>query len=393
MRHSDRDTRNSRRIFGVVFAIIAAIALIGAWAGGAFGQTLDHKGIYIASPILNSPKDGVSPEAYQVQGIDGGSIRIPWRVLEPSQGQYDWSILDREVDKIVAANGRFTLGILAGANSPKWLADAGAKVASFEIEKSETRPCASITMPVPWDRIAMRALVSIHRAAMRHLEAKGVADRLVMVKIPGLTVQQTLELRLPRHDGRPRTQRDGSLAPCQPSNALVTWAEAGYRPTLVANAWTAVAVNLSHIFDTQLLVVPFLESSASFPAIDDDGNRVPRRKVDLSDRIIWRCIDLFASRCGVQHSALRLSDDTDVSPRAMTYGAAGAPIVMQTNLFGGREGAGCQKDRHSPQEPCTSDGYRDLLIRGIEEGADALEIWQADALRFKDEVGTVKGRL
>lgn len=374
-----------------IFAALVAWAIL--WASGAVAQTADHRGIFIATPVLQSPKDGVDAAAYQVPGIDGGAIRIPWRVLEPSPGQYDWSLLDREIDKIVAAGGKYAIGIQAGANSPRWLVDAGAKVVSFDIEKSETRPCVHITMPVPWDRMAMRSYVHLHRQLRRHLEAKGVNDDLVMVKV-SYVHQQTLELRLPRHDGRPRLQRDGSLAPCQPSNAVETWQAAGYTPTLVLNAWTAVATNLAHIFEDQLLVVPFLESSASFPAIDDDGKRVARRQVTLSDRIIWRGIDSdFGARFGVQHSALRHADTSDVSPRVMTYSAAGAAVVMQTNLFAGKEGAGCQKDRHSPQEPCTAEGYRQLLERGIDEGADALEIWQADALKFPAEIGTAKGRL
>lgn len=74
-------------------------------------------------------------------GVTGVFVRLKWKDLNPAWGVYDWTILDRELDKIVAHGKLFSLSIKAGvAGTPDWI---------FSTERCTTRDCDGNGAPRP----------------------------------------------------------------------------------------------------------------------------------------------------------------------------------------------------------------------------------------------------
>lgn len=95
---------------------------------------------------------------HAVPWLDGASVRITWRELEPRDGEFDWSGFDAvlaEVKKWNAAHPdqrQRTLQIrpMAGSHCPRWLEGAGAKFYRTKMEALGTNQ-RELHIPVPYD--------------------------------------------------------------------------------------------------------------------------------------------------------------------------------------------------------------------------------------------------
>jgi len=56
-------------------------------------------------------------------GIDAYSIRMRWRTLEPTPGNYRWGFIDQELARCQAAGVQLVFRLMAGTSSPAWAVD------------------------------------------------------------------------------------------------------------------------------------------------------------------------------------------------------------------------------------------------------------------------------
>ncbi|MGH9548834.1 MAG: beta-galactosidase, partial [Terriglobales bacterium] len=85
--------------------------------------------------------------------INGLSVLLPWRQLEPEETHYQWQSIDKLLDLCQSANKSLILRISTcgtdntdnSGDTPKWVYDAGAKFVTFKSGGNERR------MPVYWD--------------------------------------------------------------------------------------------------------------------------------------------------------------------------------------------------------------------------------------------------
>jgi hypothetical protein len=87
---------------GTVVKLIAPMLL--AIAPAAYSQA-DLRGIYIytndVSTISNAASNQLT-QSFSIPGVDGVAVVIGWDAIEPSMGQFQWTLLDQWF------NGRFS---------------------------------------------------------------------------------------------------------------------------------------------------------------------------------------------------------------------------------------------------------------------------------------------
>ncbi|HEY6893831.1 MAG TPA: hypothetical protein VI258_06670, partial [Rhodanobacteraceae bacterium] len=88
-------------------------------------QTADLRGIYLYSEHPENATDMQQLlNAMQVPGVDGVTILVGWKLIEPAKGSYAWNrgsganLLDQLVTAAAATNKKIDLAIRAGQDTP-----------------------------------------------------------------------------------------------------------------------------------------------------------------------------------------------------------------------------------------------------------------------------------
>lgn len=123
---------------------------------------------------------------FQPEGIDWV---IGWRFLEPSQGHYDWSILDNDLAAATAAGYRSFIEVIPGEDDPAW---AVAQCPTVSVTLASGR---AVTMCVPTSPRFLAMWTQMITAFGEHFSGKA---GLTMVQATGCGVQG--EMQLPNHN-------------------------------------------------------------------------------------------------------------------------------------------------------------------------------------------------
>ena len=95
---------------------------------------------------------GATATQLGAKNLAGISLRREWSSLNPQDGVYDFTYLDKEVGKAAAAGKAVQLRVLAGTHAPAWLYPAGARLLQV---KDPQQPGSIHQMPVPWDPVML----------------------------------------------------------------------------------------------------------------------------------------------------------------------------------------------------------------------------------------------
>jgi len=112
--------------------------------------------------------------------VNGSLIRVKWSDLEPNKGIYDFSSIEQFREVIKARNLKWSLGIIAGGDSPLWLTE------SFEADYFEIIGIDNTLKRIPkiWDARVNERL-SLLAEALSNAYSED-AD-LVLVYVPQMT--------------------------------------------------------------------------------------------------------------------------------------------------------------------------------------------------------------
>jgi len=142
-----------------------------------------HAQKILSNPTIISKPTGVftnyngSKSILKNENINGFLIKIKWNQLEKNEGEYDFSIIDSKIKKIKFFKKSWSLAILAGPHSPKYLK----RNADFFLYKS---PKGLKKIPKYWDGNAQEAI----RRLMTVLARKYNNDpSLKLVYVPQMT--------------------------------------------------------------------------------------------------------------------------------------------------------------------------------------------------------------
>jgi len=348
-----------------------------------------YGGVYVASKHLDAPKKSFPDSLYTMPQVDGVVIRASWSNIEPAQGVYDWTLVDKELMRAIAAGKRVALSVTAGNQTPPWVFDLGVpKNIIVTGPHDGLDRCGPYNIPSPWDPVFLEQFTDMVRALSSHVRSvAGAYDALRMVKITGIN-QDTIELRLPASNGV-------GTGDCEVSNAIDIWQAAGYTPQNVLDAWRTIATAFGNAFPDKILTIDVLQNN-DFPPISNSGEIVKRTSpeyVDVKAAVVTDALARFPRRFAMQWDGLSTSTP---AASVIDAGQRGAIVGWQTNLYlGNNGGTGCGSPGivKVPATPCDEAGYEAILQNGVNNQAKYLEIWLQNLEKFPDAVGRIQAQL
>ena len=334
-----------------------------AIAPAAWGQA-DLRGIYIYTNDVSQVSKATAAnltQSFSIPGVDGVAVVIGWNSIEPSIGQYQFSVLDQWIGQVIALGKKIDLVIPAGSSTPSWLfqappAGAGAKQLSFTVSPhgGQTGVCDTDIIAAPWDPAFLAQWDAMLAAVSAHLKSVGTYGAISLVRLTGIN-RTTEELRLPAE-----TAQSTGLA-CV-SNAITTWQQAGYRPSLLLQGWNAVLASFEKSFPDKPFAVSIIPNDA-FPGIAEDGSAITGQIGDENQPLLMAASQQLPGRLVVQFDFLMpgVPAATQVTDAAQNLGTLAA---FQTNEYLGLQGAGCSEPIAN-SIPCTQATFLTLLDTGI----------------------------
>lgn len=357
----------------------------------AFGaRAADVRGVYVYTNDLSKiskPTANAITASLSIPGMDGVVLVIGWNAIEPSMGQFQWTTLDPWIQQAIGSKKKIELIVTAGWDMPSWLFDTGgAHALSFVISphSGQTGQCQSVTLAAPWDVAFLTHWDAMLVALAAHLKAIGAYDAITLLRLTGVN-RTTDELRLPAE-----TPQNTGLA-CV-TDAVATWQQAGYRPSLLLQGWDAITSSFQKSFPDKTFSVAIISTNA-FPPIAEDGSVIKGGAGDQFTPLLSLANQKFAGRFVVQYNFLMPGEPANpaVTNAAHTLGTM---VAFQTNEYFGQTGggAGCSEPVTNPA-PCTLQTFMALLETGIDPlgAADPLraqyiEVFQSNANAFPGDI-------
>jgi len=260
------------------------------------------RGVYLYSlnvAVDKSPAD--APQVIQAlsePGVDGITLVENWNTLEPSRGVYEWTLalpgqsrFDKWVSAAMSVGRHINIAIRAGEDVPCWLfreesnacgptytdSYAGARRWRFEAAAHQglaSPTCEVVDIAAPWDPIFLAEWDSLLAAVAQHLRDIGAYDAVTLVRLTGIN-RTTDEFRLPEEIlSSPCSDSNGNVH--VDTNSIATWLDAGYRPSLLIQAWDSITGSFLRSFPDKTFNVAILpvgtgQGQYPFPEIDDNG--------------------------------------------------------------------------------------------------------------------------
>jgi glycosyl hydrolase family 42 (putative beta-galactosidase) len=351
----------------------------------------DLRGTYIYSSdvyTVSTPYAAMVSAALALPGSDGIVLVAGWNALEPAKGQYDWSKFDSWMSAAASAGKKVELAVTAGDDTPPWVfqpvaaGGAGATPIAFTVSPhaGQTGKCDSETIAAPWDPAFLSRWDSLLAALSSHLKSAGTYGAVTLLRLTGIN-RTTDELRLPAE-----TPQATGL-PCV-SDAVATWQQAGYRPSLLLEGWDSVTASFAKSFPDKPFSVAIIAQNA-FPRIAEDGSIIRGTVPDQDLPLLTLASQRFPGRLVIQYNFLMPGEaaNSAVIGYAQTLGTL---IAFQTNEYLGStgQGAACSEPVTNPA-PCTAATFLAMLETGIYPlgpsnalRAQYIEVFPANAVAF-----------
>jgi hypothetical protein len=272
--------------------------------------------------------------------IDGWLVRPRWHMVEPREGQFDWSFIDGEIALAKRLNKKITLMVLGGPHTPEWVYRAGARAFHYTMPPARARvtQAREAKIPVLWDEVYLRKWTALITALGRRYGHDGT---VVLVHVTGAT-KNGLEMQLPF------SQQDRR-----------EWQRIGYTPEKVIAAW-------KRILDLYALAFPNTPLDIDIhPVLDSED--VPRQVLAYGSSKLGKRFGIFAGWLSGK-SAAQDSNHAGMFALAQHYGplgfAAFQMIASETNT----------------PEMFAQGGLREAVAQGMSWNARYFEVWAADAM-------------
>lgn len=244
---------------------------------------------------------------WQNPNFTGVFIRLRWDEVNPGPGVYDWTALDREIEKAVRNGKLYSLSFKAGSSgTPQWIFDpaiAGAtavKRLTFRDAGDEDQPGCGTLMDLgsPGDPNYRRHYFALWRAAARHIRERNAWYRALAYVKPSGANLFSHENRLPKN--------------CEPNCAICNpqvWAEQGhYTPEALYEFYRLQTALLAAEFPDKAMSYALIQ--AGFPLVNDNREykeplTLPLpRGTEQTEKILAQGRNEHGLRFAVQHNGL-----------------------------------------------------------------------------------------
>jgi len=277
---------------------------------------------------------------WQNPNLTGVFIRLRWNEVNPGPGVYDWTAMDREIEKAVRNGKLYSLSFKAGSKgTPLWIFDpaiAGAnavKRLTFRDAGDEDEPGCGPLMDLgsPADPNYRTLYFDLWKAAARRIRERNAWYRALAYVKPSGANLFSHENRLPKH--------------CEPNCAICNpqvWAEQGnYTPNALYEFYSQQHAMLAAEFPDKDISYQLIQDG--FPLVNNNGeykepltSPLPRG-AEQTETILMRGASEHGLRFVVQHNGLGPKPQDRTIPRPPCPNEGIHPAVPPF----GEVGSGC----------------------------------------------------
>ncbi|HXF04720.1 MAG TPA: hypothetical protein VNM72_04810 [Blastocatellia bacterium] len=284
---------------------------------------------------------------WQNPNITGVFIRLRWNEVHLGPGVFDWTAMDREIEKAVRNGKMYILSFKAGSKgTPEWIFDpaiAGAtavKRLTFQDGGDDVTDCGTVMdLGSPADPNYRLHYFALWKAAARHIRERNAWYRALAYIKPSGANLFTHENRLPNR--------------CEPNCPICNpqvWAEQGnYTPKALYEFYSQQTALLAAEFPNKDMSYALIQ--AGFPLVNDKGEyREPLTSP--------------------------LPRGTEQTETILAQGARehGLRFVVQHNGLGPKP-----QDRTPPQPPCPNEGIHPAVGPFAGAGSGCPNKWVLEA--------------
>jgi hypothetical protein len=263
-------------------------------------------------------------------GISGVYIRVRWNTVHRGPDDFDWTVMDREIEKAVRHGKLYSLSFKAGREgTPEWIFREGVKRLTFQDGGSqlEDGKCGVIMdLGSPADPNYRKHYFALLNAAAKHIRERNAWYRALAYIKPSGANLHTAENRLPN-----RCNRDDGCV-CNPE----VWArEGGYTPRALYEFYSEQTGLLAKEFPGKAMSYMLIQ--AGFPRVGNDGKYEGQPGTRLSElptgieqteHVLAQGRREHGIRFVVQHNAL--SPGERINPWVRGAGDTGSLTGLQT---------------------------------------------------------------
>ncbi|MGH7599676.1 MAG: FlgD immunoglobulin-like domain containing protein [bacterium] len=283
---------------------------------------------------------------WQNPNLTGVFIRLRWDETNPAPGVYDWTAMDREIEKAVRSGKMYSLSFKAGSRgTPRWIFDpaiAGANVVerlTFQDgDEDNLQPgdCGAVAdLGSPADPNYRKLYFDLWKAAAQRIRERNAWYRALAYVKPSGANWNTHENKLPRHC-------EQGCPICNPQ----VWAErGGYTPAALYSFYSEQTALLASEFPDKSMSYMLIQ--AGFPRVNNNGEY----KEPLT---------------------MPLPAPTEQTEKILDGGRRqyGLRFVVQHNGLGVKP-----QDRRPPEPPCPNEGKHPAVPPFGEVGSGCPNRW------------------
>jgi hypothetical protein len=330
--------------------------------GGGGGTFSGSRGVF----ALQKEGQPIPSAVYADPNVDGIAIRARWSDVEPSEGNFDFSLLDGQIAAANSTSKSVSISLVAGIYSPSWVYAAGASSFSTIVDQKYTQAfCQPAQVPIPWDPVFLQKWTALIQAVGQHYANTPALGRM---HITGINFHNE-ETSLPAQQGGTVVGLNGQV--CQTNNDVQEWMSVGYTAVLVKNAFSQIADAFSASFP-KIKIAPMVHGGG-FPPLNDTG-QVDSAGAQLQGQLISLGVGRYGQQFGVQNNSLSASFvDPQVAAVAATTTTGYQMLWFVTN------DNTCRMNHFvAPCDPRTD--LQGAINLAVQSGGTYLEIYLPDIL-------------
>ena len=349
-------------------------------AGAPSAPSGAPRGIYVAL------RSTIPPQVLSSTAVAGVYLHFGWSDLEPTQGGFDFGVLDQAIDKARQAGKSVMIGVSAGALTPQWVMTAGARFVRVtqSAHQGKSTGCSTNDYPAPWDGAFVTAWSDFIRGLGSNLhESAARYAAVTQLKLTGIN-DLTDESRLPAETPQ------ASSSTCNVSDAVSAWKALGYKPSLVEGAFRTFATTWAQTFPDKQISLEIIPNNG-FPAIGENGAD------DASSGAATTVALVKAGRSAIRNFAVQ---QNNLGPRGNFRVVTSVPVrgfQLQGVQFGqlacvpgNRDPASAANPLKSATVACDPGAFQAALEHGIQLGASWIEVFSADVSAYESVIETTK---
>lgn len=157
----------------------------------------DLRGIYSFAWASHIHKQGLPP-ALELDYVDGMTLCMQWRELNPKSDVYRWELIDNVLAKAAKAGKYLNLGIFAGMQSPTWVLDQLENPFTYQLKRhggelANNAPTMG-KIPMPWDQTYTQLWLDFNRQLAKRYHGHPNIGYLQLHGIGGMAMEMSIRL-------------------------------------------------------------------------------------------------------------------------------------------------------------------------------------------------------